>query len=227
MSNASPSDLGASQQTPNDSAALPNEIAFAVERMLARLDIAKPVKVIAVNAGEGEPPGPCTVDVQPLVSQLDGNMNAVEQGTVYGIPVARLQGGPWTIVCDPAVGQFGFVVCSDRDISKVVAAPGVAAPGSNRRFSISDGVFVGSILNDVGENYLWLRTDGTLKLAAAGGFVLETASDGSATITGDLNVTGNIKATLDVWAASASPATKVTMLGHFHSANNTPATPGH
>jgi hypothetical protein len=230
MSNtASSSSLGASQQTPNDAANLPNEIAFAVERMLARLDIAKPVKVVAVNSGAGSPPGPCTVDVQPLVSQVDGNGNAVEQGTVYGIPVARLQGGPWTIVCDPVVGQFGFVVCADRDISKVVASPGVAPPNSSRRSSISDGVFVGSILNDIGEQYLWLRADGTFKLAAAGGFVLESDASGNATMTtgsGGLTVNGPINSTGQITANSNNPATKVTLTNHRHSANNQPPTPG-
>lgn len=222
MSNASPSDLGASQQTPNDSASEANRIAFAVERILARLDIAKPVKVVAVHAGSGTPPGACTVDVQPLVSQLDGNNNAVEQGTVYGIPVLRQSGNGWTVVIDPKAGDFGFVVCADRDISTVAASPGVGKPGSNRRFSISDGIFVGGILNNPrdGESYLWLRDDGTFKLAAAGGLVLESDTNGKLTLTGDLDVTGQVT------AHSTTPALKVTLTQHRHSANNTPPTPG-
>lgn len=218
MSNASPDQLGASQQTPNDSANEPNRIAFAVERLLARLDVAKPVRVVAVHPGKGAPPGPGTVDVQPLVSQLDGNNNAVENGTVYGIPVLRQQGGPWAIVLDPAVGQFGYVVCADRDISTVVAKPGVGKPGSNRRFSVSDGVFVGGMLNEVGESYLWLRGDGTFKLAAAGGLVLESDASGVLTLTGDLKVTG------EVWAKINSGFVKLST--HRHPANNTPPTPG-
>lgn len=220
MSNASPDSLGAGQQTPNDSANMANQIAFIVKRILATLDVAKPVKVVAVNAGSGSPPGPSTVDVQPLVSQLDGNNNAVEQGTVYGIPVLRQQGGPWSIICEPIVGQFGYVVCSDRDISTVVAAPGVGKPGSNRRFSISDGVFVGGMLNEVGENYLWLREDGTFKLAAAGGLVLESDASGKLTLTGDLDVTGQVT------ARTANPALKVTLTQHRHAANNQPPIPG-
>lgn len=227
MSNASPTDLGAGQQTPNDSASEANVIAFAVERILARLDTMKPVRVVAVHPGEGSPPGPTTVDVQPLVSQLDGNGNAVDQGTVYGIPVARTQGGPWTIVCDPAVDQFGYVIAADRDASAVAAQPGVAPPGSQRRFSISDGIFVGAVLNAVGDSYLWLRADGTFKLAAAGGFVLETAADGKATMTtGGLTVTGPINSNDQITANANNPAAKVTMTNHRHVANNTPPTPG-
>lgn len=229
MSNASPTDLGAGQQTPNDSANMPNTIAFAVERILAQLDTMKPVRVVAVHPGEGSPPGPTTVDVQPLVSQIDGNGNVVEQGVTYGIPVARTQGGPWTIICDPVVDQFGYVVCADRDISAVVAQPGLGPPGSpGRRFSISDGIFVGAVLNAVGDSYLWLREDGTFKLAAAGGFVLETDTSGNATATvgTKMTVVGNLDVTGEITKGSATPATKVTLGNHRHSANNVPPTPG-
>lgn len=225
---ASSGQLGAGQQDPNDSSSETNKIAFAVARIMAeRLDTMKPVKVIAVHAGTGTPPGPATVDVLPLVQQIDGNRNAVSHGTVYGIPVARLQGGPWSIICDPAVGDIGYVVAGDRDMSKVKTTAAEAPPGSLRKFSIADGVYEGGILNQPTSAYLWLRSDGTLKLVDIGGFVLETDGSGNGTVTGNLNVTGTIKATGDVWAAAGSPATKVTLLGHISVNSNTPPTPGH
>lgn len=224
---ASDGQLGAGQQDPNDSASEVNRVAFAVRQIMSRLDTMKPVKIVAVHAGTGTPPGPATVDVLPLVQQIDGNRNTVSHGTVYGIPCMRIQGGPWTIICDPAVDDVGFVIASDRDMSKVKTTKAEAAPGSLRKFSIADGVYVGCILKDATAAYLWLRSDGTLKLVDGGGFVLETDGNGNAALTGDLNVTGNINATLNVTAASASPATMVSMLGHFHAANGTPPTPGH
>lgn len=226
-STATSGQLGAGQQGPNDSTEEVNKIAFAVEQMMARLSTMKPVKVIAVHAGEGTPPGPMTVDVQPLVQQIDGNRNAVPHGTVYGIPVARQQGGKWTIICDPAVEDVGYVVCSDRDMSKVKATAAEAPPGSLRKFSISDGVYAGAILTKPTDAYLWLKDDGTFKLKDASGLVLESDGSGGAKITGDLSVSGTIKATGDVWAAAGSPATKVTMLGHISINSGTPPTPGH
>ncbi|QPF81682.1 hypothetical protein IC762_17825 [Bradyrhizobium genosp. L] len=190
---ASAGSNGAGQQGPNDSAAGINEISFAVDRILARYDFMKPVKVIAVHLSDGTPPAPATVDVQPLVSQVDGNMNAVPEGTVYGIPCQRTQGGPWTIICDPAVGDFGYVISSDRDITKVKASPGVAPPGSQRRFSIADGVYVGGVLNKPGKAYLWLKGDGSLKFADAGGFVIESDGHGNATVTGNVLINGNLQ----------------------------------
>lgn len=222
---ASSGDLGAGQQEPGTSASEENKIAFAVRQIMARLSTMKPVKVIAVHAGSGTPPGPMTVDVQPLVQQIDGNQNAVSHGTVYGIPVARTQGGKWTIICDPAVGDIGYVVCSDRDMSKVKATAAEAPPGSLRKFSISDGVYAGAMLNQATAAYLWLKADGSFKLADAGGFVLESDGSGNATWTGNMAVKGNITATGEI-TRGLGGADQVTLGQHKHTANNTPPTPG-
>lgn len=185
--------IGAGQQDPGDSSSETNKIAFAVARILAeKLDTMKPVKVIAVHAGTGTPPGPATVDVLPLVQQIDGNRNAVSHGTVYGIPVKRMQGGAWTVICDPAVGDIGYVVAGDRDMSKVKTTAAEAPPGSLRKFSIADGVYEGGILSQPTSAYLWLRADGTFKLVDGSGFVLETDGNGNGTVTGDLRVTGEV-----------------------------------
>lgn len=218
--------IGAGQQDPNDSASETNKIAFAVRQILARIDTMKPVKVIAVHPGSGTPPGPTTVDVLPLVQQIDGNRNAVSHGTVYGLPVKRLQGGAWTVICDPAVNDIGYVVAGDRDMSKVKATAAEAPPGSLRKFSIADGVYEGGILNQTTSAYLWLRADGTLKLVDGKGFVLETDGSGNATVTGDLNVKGNITATQEI-TRGLGGADQVTLGHHQHptAANGPPSAP--
>lgn len=193
---ASAGSNGAGQQLPNDSVNETNNLAFAVKRILAKYDTMLPVKVIAVHSGSGTPPGPSTVDVQPLLSRVDGNMNGIEEGTVYGLPVSRIQGGPWTIICDPAAGDVGWVVAADRDISKVKASNGSPGlPGSSRRFSIADGIYAGSILTNPGKAFLWLKSDGTLEISDAGGFVIQTDGSGNATMKGNVTVQGNVIAT--------------------------------
>ncbi|MCC8963781.1 hypothetical protein H8A95_16035 [Bradyrhizobium sp. Pear76] len=184
---------GAGQQHPNDSASEANAIAFAVKRILAKYDTMLPVKVIAVHAGSGTPPGPATVDVQPLVSRVDGNMNGVQEGTVSGIICSRIQGGPWVIVCDPAVGDIGWVVAADRDISKIKAGNGAAGlPGSSRRWSIADGVYAGAILNKAPKAFFWLKSDGSLQVQDSGGYKIQTDGQGNATFTGNMTVVGNL-----------------------------------
>lgn len=192
-------DIGAGQMAPQDTNSEVNRVSFAVRRILAQYRTLVPVKVIAVAAGQGSPPGPGTVSVQPLVQQIDGSGNATSHGTVNGIQCARMQGGPWTIIVDPAVGDFGFVICADRDMSGVVANSAESPPGSRRMQSLSDGIYVGQILNPVSKAYLWLRSDGTLKIADGGGLVLDTAG-GAWTMTGDLTVNGKLTCT-DAFAA--------------------------
>jgi len=45
-------------------------------------------------------------------------------------------------MCDPAVGDIGYVVCADRDGATALSNGTFAAPGSQRRYSIADGVYV-------------------------------------------------------------------------------------
>ena len=155
--------------------------AFIVRQMIKRLDVMKLVQVTAVHGGGiAMPP---TVDAQLLVSQLDGNGNKVDNGVVYGLPCFRNQAGPWAIVADPVVGDIGWVVCSDRDISNVKAAAlsggnPQTTPGSRRNYSVSDGVYVGGCLNAAPTGYLWLKSDGTFQMVDAKGNSIVTAATG-------------------------------------------------
>ena len=46
-STATQGQVGAGQETPNDSSNLPNQVAFAFRQLVAELDTMKPVKVMA------------------------------------------------------------------------------------------------------------------------------------------------------------------------------------
>lgn len=160
--------FGYGQQDPNDSASDFNLITFIVRQMMAQLDTMKLVQVKAVHGGGGAIAAAGTVDVLLLVNQLDGNGNATQQGTVYGLPWYRLQGGKNAVICDPLVGDIGFVVCADRDISAVKNSKAQANPGSLRKFDIADGIYVGGILNAVPDQYLAFA-DGKITLADKNG----------------------------------------------------------
>src|ERR1700688_3354724 len=138
-------DAGYGQQTPSDPNTEYTSIAFIVRSMMAKMDTMKLVKVTAVHGGGGAIAAAGTVDVQPLVNQIDGASppHATPHGTVYGIPWWRLQGGSSAVICDPIVGDLGYVICADRDISVVKGTGAVGNPGSLRRFNIADGIYVG------------------------------------------------------------------------------------
>lgn len=130
-----------------------SRVSFIVERILARVSTATLVTIQAVtNTGDASPVG--FVDVQPLVAQLSGDGKATPHGTIYNIPYLRLQGGKNAIILDPHVGDIGICVFANRDISSVKATKKAGNPGSQRRFAMSDGLYLGGVLNGVPEQFL-------------------------------------------------------------------------
>lgn len=130
-----------------------NRMRFLFRRMMAEVRTALPVQVIAVHAPGGVAPAG-TVDVQPLVQQTDGAGNVIDLPVLYGLPYLRWQGGASAIILDPVVNDIGLVCFCDRDVSAVVAKQAKNPPGSNRRFSLSDGFFIGEALNAAPTQYL-------------------------------------------------------------------------
>lgn len=198
---ASQNDIGAGQQFPEDSNSEFSVIRFIVRQIMAELETMIPVQVQAVHTGAGSPPVAGTVDVQLLVSQLDGAGNAVKPGIVYGLPYFRLQGGAWAVICDPAANDFGYLVSASRDISNVVKNPGVQNPGSFRKYSYSDGIYIGGAFNEVPDATLWLKPDGTWVLTDKPGNVLQGDANGIAAtpvsgkpfkVNGPIQATGSI-----------------------------------
>jgi phage baseplate assembly protein gpV len=132
---------------------------FVFRQMSAKLRTSTIVKVVAVyNNGGVEPVG--AVDVQPLVQQVDGIGNVTSLPVLYGLPYMRLQGGANAIILDPQVGDLGIAIFADRDTSAAAAAKDQAPPGSARRHSLSDGLYLGGILNGLPQQYVQFNAAG-------------------------------------------------------------------
>ena len=175
----------AGQQNTQSAASAFNATTFLFSQLAGKIWTAMPVKVMAVtNTGSDVAAG--TVDVQPLVNQIDGEGNATPHGTIYGIPYFRLQGGANAIIIDPQVGDIGDLICCQRDISSVIANKAQSTPGSLRRFDPADGFYFGGFLNGVPSQYVRFYAS-NIEIKAP-----------TVTVTGNLNVTGSITATGDV-----------------------------
>ena len=229
---STPGSLGAGQQYPEDSNSDYTVICFIIAQKIALLETMTPVQVVTVHPGTGTPPSVGTVDVQLLVSMLDGSGNAVKQGIVYGIPYFRLQGGPWAVVCDPAENDFGYIVSASRDISKVKSNPGIQNPGSLRKYSFSDGIYMGGCLNETPAATIWLKSDGSFVITDEPGNVVQSSSDGIAITPasgGALTVNGPIHSTGSIIAGFGG-ADQIGMQTHEHptagSGAPSPPTPG-
>lgn len=164
----------------NDGTSDFNAISFIVQQMLGRVSTCTLVRVQAVAAG--------TVDVLPLVAQINGAGQPTPHLTVYGIPYVRIQGGANAVIIDPVIGDIGVCVFADRDISSVKATKAAANPGSRRRFSIADGLYIGGVLNGTPTQYVRFNVDGTISVLSPHGVNVAAETN----ITGSLSVTGNV-----------------------------------
>lgn len=131
--------------------------AFAFRAAMAQVRTTIPVQVTAVHGGGLAPVG--RVDVQPLIQQMDSAGNVMALPVLYGLPYLRWQGGASAVILDPAVGDIGLVCFADRDVSAVIASGKQSAPGSNRRFSLADGFYMGATLNAEPTQYLQFDPD--------------------------------------------------------------------
>jgi len=182
-----------------------NALRFMMRRYLASMRTATLCKVLAVtNAGGVSPVG--TLDVQPLIQQMDGDGNVVDLPILYGVPYSRLQGGADAIILDPKVGDLGVVVFGDRDLSAVIASKDKAPPGSNRRNSLSDAMWVGGFLNGTPTQYVRFSTAG-----------MELVSPTKVTVKAPaITLDGPVTATSTITAATEVTAAGIGLTSHKH-----------
>lgn len=164
-----------------------NQLSFMMRTMINKINTAIPVRVTQVMAGSGSVG---YVKVLPLVNDMDAQGNAVDVAVIPSLPYFRLQGGKVAVITDPIVGDIGIAVFAQKDTSNVVA--GTEKPvtaGSFRKFSMSDGWYIGGFLNQNPETFLQLNQNGTAVLTANSGITI----NGDITLNGKLTATGDIK----------------------------------
>ena len=142
----------------NDSLGGATEFGALINHLIGKIQTTTLVKVIAVQATGVAPVG--TVDVKPLVHQIDGDGNIVPLGEIYSVPYFRLQGGVNAVIIDPVVGDIGLCSFASRDISKVKKNKAASAPDSRRQYDWSDGLYLGGFLNGTPNQYVFFHAGG-------------------------------------------------------------------
>ena len=174
-------------------------LSFLINQTMNGRNFVQLVKIIkVVNAGELTATG--FVDVMPLVNQLDGQDNAVPHGVIYNLPYFRVQGGANAVIIDPQVSDIGLAVFADRDISAVKASKAQANPGSMRRGSYADGLYLGGFLNGAPSQVVRFASDGIHVTSPTAVHIVAPAI----TSAGDWQHDGDITATGDVTADGVS-----------------------
>lgn len=119
---------------PSDSVGPYNPTRFIVQQALGRVRTLMLAQVKAVGTG--------TVDVQPLVSMVDSQGNAVPHGIIHGCPYLEMRAGNSAIVVVPVIGDVGLIAICDRDSSAAVASLAPGPPPSAREFDMADAIYV-------------------------------------------------------------------------------------
>jgi hypothetical protein len=154
-----------------------NTHSFLIRQFLGgKVHTATLVRVEAVYGGGLSGIG--TLDFTPLVNLMDGVGNTGPHGVIHGLPFSRVQGGTNAVICDPVKGDIGLAVFAERDISAVKANNGAQSnPGSRRRFSYSDGIYLFSVIGSGPTQYVEF-TDNGINVTDKNGNAIVTDSSG-------------------------------------------------
>lgn len=130
------------------------EMWFVVQQLIKRNATAMLVLVKAVHPATDPLTAPPTIDMQPMVHQINGLDQVEPHGVIYGVPCFRLGRGNCAVIMDPKVGDIGLAIFASHDISTVKATGKVGPPGSRRRFDWADALYFGAFLSGTITRYI-------------------------------------------------------------------------
>ena len=170
------------QKKPNTAGSEYNAMQFMVQQAIRQqVHTAIPVQVQAVSG--------LFVDVLPLVTNVDGFGEAVTPSTLFHLPVFRYHAGVGAVILDPVVGDIGLAVFAQADSSNVgEGTDSPQQPGSFRRYSMSDGFYLGGWHNAAPSVYVEIKQDGHVNIVAPSGV---TVTSPSATFSGTMDIAGD------------------------------------
>ena len=161
----------------NTSFNLTNALDFFTDQKLKSIFTCDIVKVINVDEK--------TVDIQPLVYQVNGDNEIMKQEPIYGVPYCRQQAGMNGIILKPQVGDLGVVVYARRDISSVISSGGENVPDTRRFLSENDAIYLCSIASIMSQPTRFIEfTESGISITP----------NTKLTINGDVEVTGTVTA---------------------------------
>lgn len=174
-----------------------------------------PAQVVNINAGP-----PMTVGVQPLVMLVATDGSSHSRAPIYNVPVMQFGGGGCLLTFPVKVGDVGFILANDRDISTFIqqlsgAGASQSPPNTFRMKTFSDAIFMPAVLSgytlaDLPGAAMTLQTiDGTVSITISERGVVITSPILTINSTTALNITtplisltGNMVATGTVTAAN-------------------------
>lgn len=177
---------------PQDAADDVDSLRFLVRQMMNGMATATLVEVVSADASTK------TVNVKPMVKQIDGAGNTIDHGTIHNIPYFTIRGGAAAIKLTPRAGDIGMVAFCHSDISGVKETGTASAPSTRRRFDWSDGLYFGGFLSrSTPTTFIEVDPDTGVTITSPAGITINGDVQHSGnwtttgTITGETDVVGN------------------------------------
>lgn len=175
-----------------------------------------PCEVTIVNA-DG------TVDVDLMVWSTLTSGGAIPLPSLSQLPVLLQGNSQFTVSFPVTVGDEGLVLFAERDITRFVESGNTGEPGSHRRHSLSDGMFLPTPLSvpnrvQTKPGVLLMSNNGT-EIEITDGLIRFNGNveiNGLTTANGDIEGTGEIKADGEVTANDATIPVQVSTHGHCY-----------
>lgn len=103
---------------------------------LMQLDKLLPCKVVEVDRNKNR------VTVKPTISRLTTAGEPVERAEIVDVPIINLSCGFWIFNFPTKVGDRGWIVASDRDLSLYKQSYEPTKPNTTRRHTFEDALFI-------------------------------------------------------------------------------------
>lgn len=205
-----------SYQSPVDNASDADSLHSNFERLLRGKAF---IEIVRVEAIDGD-----TVDIMPLVTQMDLSGAPIENSVIYGASIFRLKRGASAVIMNPVPGDIGLALFMDKDSDNARSSQEVGAPNTTRTHSKTDAVYLGGVLNSPPVQYVEFASDGIF-ITSPLSVVIDspiTHITENVTIGGNLQVAGDITDNYETQSSSIRTL-RVSYNGHKHSVSGVEA----
>lgn len=164
---------------PADNDTLAGTLRFAFSQLMRNVDGMLPARVLKYDRTANR------VQLELLIAMISTSGQQVSRAQIANVPVINIGGGGYILNFPLKVGDLGFVVANDRDISLFLQSYSESPPNTLRVKNFADGVFIPSVLT----NYDVSGQDDNVVLQTLDGTVRIALSSDSITLTSSANIT--------------------------------------
>lgn len=219
---------------PADTSSEAGVLEFLQKKILSRIEKVAPAQVVEYDRTTNR----ATLQILPYELTTDGDKLTRPQ--LVNIPILTLSGGGFWFGFPVAIGDIGWIVACDRDISVFKQQLAEYSPNTYRKHKYDDSFFIPDKINEytIAEDdataVLISSLDGTTRISIKDGQVTittanvvvnstatevnaetatvtaETTINGNLTVNGDVTINGSATASGDVIGAGIS------LSGHIH-----------